>query len=124
MEHLIDDPKERSMLQSEGAKKARLRRHEYSTNRGRPLKNQSKYYTAHVLVTEETLAYLHKNKLPGEPLGSVVERLLLRKKVEGPLNRSGEYAESTEAYIDRMVRTHNSLEETVEAMKKDGVTFT
>jgi hypothetical protein len=56
--------------------------------RGRPIKQSGIYYTRQVLITDRLMLKIQRARLPGEPLGSTLERLVNeaeQKKVEAPL---------------------------------------
>lgn len=44
--------------------------------RGRPIKHSGTYYTRSVLITDRLMLKIRKNRLPGEPLGATLERLV------------------------------------------------
>lgn len=56
--------------------------------RGRPIKHSGTYYTRSVLITDRLMLKIRKNRLPGEPLGCTLERLVMgaeQKKVNAQL---------------------------------------
>ena len=76
---------QRDAALSVGRTKAKQRRIKHISNKGRPVKTTGVYYNHQILVSEEVYRYLQSKKMiPKEPLGSVLNReLLRRKKVEG-----------------------------------------
>ena len=44
--------------------------------RGRPITHSGTYFTRPVLLDDATMLKVRKNRMPGEPLGSVIRRLI------------------------------------------------
>lgn len=92
---LVDNPQERAHLRTIGQKRAKARRIPNPTRRVY-VKENGIYFTRHVLVDEETYDYVMRNKRDWhEPIGSVLRRLLMQKKVEGLHNVGSQYKESS-----------------------------
>lgn len=56
--------------------RVRARKYVKGRPRGRPIKHSGTYYTRPILVSDRLMLKVRKNRLPGEPLGSTLERLI------------------------------------------------
>lgn len=76
--------------------------------RGRPIKQSGIYYTRQVLITDRLMLQIQRARLPGEPLGCTLERLVNeagQKKVEAHLPVTSHNNESSNDITAEFIKT-------------------
>lgn len=66
-------------------RRVKVRQYVKGRPRGRPIRNSGKYYTRPVLITDRLMLKIRRARLPGEPLGSALERLVGLAEQKNPV---------------------------------------